>query len=263
MNHDAHEKIARLHLPVAPRCNIHCRFCSRKISPHDTSTQCPGRAERLLSPAQALEKARGFFARWGRDAIIGIAGPGDPLANPETFETLALVRGEFPDANICLCTNGLLLPDALGRLQALGMRHLSLTVNGVDPRIVQRITPWVEYAGQRTRGEAGAALLIEHQLAGIRAAAGAGMFVKVNTVVVPGLNDTHAAAIAAIVRAAGAQLFNPVPLIPGGALKDHPRPDCDAMHRIRRQCGSSLPIFEKCKQCRADAEGIPGMEACA
>ncbi|MBM4311028.1 MAG: radical SAM protein [Deltaproteobacteria bacterium] len=263
MNHDAHSRVARLHLPVAPRCNIQCRFCSRKVTPHDTSTHCPGRAERILTPGQALEKARNFMEQWGRDAIIGIAGPGDPLANAETFETLALIHGAFPGANICLCTNGLLLPDTLGQLRALELRHLSLTVNGVSPDIVQHITPWIEYNGRRIRGADGAAILIDHQMNGIRAASGAGMFVKVNTVVVPRVNDHHVPAVAAAVQAAGAHLFNPVPLIPGGSLSSHSRPGCEDMNRIREECRGSLPVFELCKQCRADAEGIPGREACA
>lgn len=263
MNHDAHGRVARLHLPVAPTCNIHCRFCSRKVTPHDSATRCPGLSERILTPAAALEKARDFFGRWGEDAVIGIAGPGDPLANPETIETLALVRGEFPGANICLCTNGLLLPDMLGRLIELGMQHLSLTVNGVEPCIVKRITPWVEYKGRRIRGVEGAQLLIDKQLAGIRAASGAGLFVKVNTVIVPRLNDEHAQEIARAVEAAGAHLFNPVPLIPGGSLSAHQRPGREDMDTIRQECKKTLPLFTKCKQCRADAEGIPGMEACA
>jgi nitrogen fixation protein NifB len=263
MNHDANNTVARLHLPVAPRCNIHCRFCSRKITPHDTATHCPGRAERLLTPVQALDKARAFREQWGQGAIIGIAGPGDPLANPETFETLALIRDNLSGASICLCTNGLLLPDTLAHLCELGMQHLSLTVNGVCPGIVEQITPWIEYRGRRIRGAAGAALLIEHQMSGIRAASQAGMFVKVNTVVVPRINDSHVAETAAAVQAAGADLFNPVPLIPGGSLGSHPRPGCEDMSRIREECRGSLPVFELCKQCRADAEGIPGREACA
>lgn len=263
MNHEAHGSVARIHLPVASRCNIHCRFCSRKVTPHDTATHCPGRADRILTPGQALEKARSFLLRWGKDSIIGIAGPGDPLANPETFETLALIRENLTGASICLCTNGLLLPDSLERLQGLGMRHISLTVNGVEPRIVHKITPWIEFNGQRIRGEEAAVVLIDHQLRGMHAAVQAGMFLKVNAVVVPGVNDGHMAEIATAVLAAGAHLFNPVPLIPGGSLGNHPRPGCDEMNRIRHECGNTLPVFKNCKQCRADAEGIPGMEACA
>jgi len=34
--------------------------------------------------------------------VIGIAGPGEPLANPETFEALRLVHEEFPHLIMCL-----------------------------------------------------------------------------------------------------------------------------------------------------------------
>ena len=223
----------------------------------------PGTDHPNPHPCRGTGKGSNLFGTWGLDAIIGIAGPGDPLANPETFETLALILSNVSRRIICLCTNGLLLPDRLELLQGLGLQHLSLTVNGVHPHIVQHITPWIEYNGQRIRGEQGAAILIDHQLSGIRAASKAGMFVKVNTVVVPRVNDDHVAEIAAVVKAAGANLFNPVPLIPGGSLGNHPQPACDDMNRIRKLCENTLPVFEKCKQCRADAEGIPGMEACA
>jgi len=263
MNHEAHHTIARLHLPVAPQCNIQCTFCNRKTSPHDTHTQCPGQTARILAPAEALKKACAFINQWGQNSIIGIAGPGDPLANAETFETLELICGNLPDTSICLCTNGLLLPDTLDILLKLNMHHLSVTVNGVQPDIVKHITTWIKYNHRTIRGRDGAAILIDHQLRGIRAAAQAGMFVKVNTVVVPRINDKHVMEIADTVQTAGAHLFNPVPLIPGGTLKNHRVPDCRDMNRIRKQCRKKLPVSTTCKQCRADAEGVPGMEACA
>ena len=41
-------------------------------------------------------------------AVMGIAGPGDPFANPEeTMETLRLVRERFPKMMLCVATNGL------------------------------------------------------------------------------------------------------------------------------------------------------------
>ena len=54
MHEDAHEQIARLHLPVAPRCNIHCCFCERKISPFENHLNRPGITAGVLSPEQAL-----------------------------------------------------------------------------------------------------------------------------------------------------------------------------------------------------------------
>jgi len=263
MNNDVHDKIARLHLPVAPKCNIQCQFCSRKVTPNDTETKCPGRSTRILSPKDALQKALEFISAYGKNSIVGIAGPGDPLANPETFETLELIRARLPDVSFCLCTNGLLLPDKIETLKKLNMHHLSLTVNGIQPGIVEQITPWVIYKDIKISGKEGAQILIDNQLEGIKAASDVGMFIKVNTVVVPRINGAHVMEIADRVKKAGADLFNPVPLIPGGTLKDHQQPDCSDMTRIRKICEKKLPIFYKCKQCRADAEGIPGQEACA
>ena len=263
MNNDVHDKIARLHLPVAPECNIQCRFCSRKITPHDTETKCPGLSTRILSPADALQKVLEFISEYGKQSIIGIAGPGDPLANPETFETLDLIRAKLPDTSLCLCTNGLLLPDKIETLKKLNMHHLSLTVNGIQPDIVEQITPWVIYDNIKICGKEGAQILIDNQLEGIKTASDAGMFIKVNTVVIPRINGNHVTEIASKVKSAGADLFNPVPLIPGSSLKNKNTPSCKDMAIIQESCKKKLPIFYKCKQCRADAEGIPGRKACA
>ncbi len=263
MNNAAHEKIARIHLPVALKCNIQCRFCSRKVSPFDEDTQCPGLASRILSPKEALHRAMVFLSEYGKQSIIGIAGPGDPLTNPETFETLELIRNASPNTALCLCTNGLLLPDTLHRLKKLHLHHLSLTVNAVCPDLARQITPWVVYRGRTIHGLRGAELLINKQLSGIAAAARAGIFVKVNAVVIPRINQQHITRIARTVKDAGAALFNPVPLIPGGSFSTHTPPVSEAMKQIRKDCEKTLPLFHTCKQCRADARGIPGQELCA
>ena len=44
----AHERVGRVHLPVAPRCNIGCLFCERRICAH-LEMQHPGWARRLLA----------------------------------------------------------------------------------------------------------------------------------------------------------------------------------------------------------------------
>ena len=256
----AHETVARLHLPVAPRCNLHCIYCTRKIGAAASTDDGigPGRAVALLSPEEAVKKAVRFMDDWGPDSVVGIAGPGDPLANPETVETFTRIRKELPDATLCLCTNGLALPDAVEDLVRLGVGHLTVTVNGVDPAITARIQPWILEGGRRIEGEAGARILIERQLSGIERAAKAGIFVKINTVVVPGINDDHGVAIAAEVARRGAGILNPMPLIPNGGLCNTPRPSTGLMSRIHRQCSAILPTFKRCRQCRADAEGIPG-----
>ncbi len=137
-----HHKNGRMHLAVAPRCNIKCGYCSRR---HDCANESrPGVTSRLLTPQEALIKVREVMASPVVGPIIkviGIAGPGDPLANEETFETFRLVEEEFPHLIKCMSTNGLLLPEKIGLLDSLGLHSLTVTINALDPRIGGRFTP--------------------------------------------------------------------------------------------------------------------------
>ncbi len=81
-------------------------------------------------------------------SVVGIAGPGEPLANEETLETLRLIRRAYPEISLCVCTNGLSLPDRCEELQELGVRHLTVTINGFDPSVVAQIQPIVRKGGR-------------------------------------------------------------------------------------------------------------------
>lgn len=71
---------------------------------------------------------------------MGIAGPGDPLANiGRSFKTLELIREQLPDLKLCLSTNGLMLPDAVDRLLEVGVDHVTVTINTLDPDIAAQI----------------------------------------------------------------------------------------------------------------------------
>jgi nitrogen fixation protein NifB len=260
MDDRVHDKIARIHLPVAPKCNIRCLYCERKYSSLNTLTSGPGTAARIISPREALKKTGAFLEQWGVESIVGIAGPGDPLSNRETFETLGLIRDRHPTVKLCLCTNGLNLPDSLSALKQLNVQHLTVTINGVKPDIVAQIQPRVRKGRQCLGGKDGAQLLIRNQLEGLEKAALLGMFVKVNTVVLPEINGHHVGNIARTVADSGACVYNPMPLIPRGLLKHMTRPSQSFMKELRKRCAAILPVFSKCKQCRADAAGIPGKE---
>ncbi len=260
MNHDAHHQVARLHLPVAPRCNLSCRFCERDSNPKNFGISAPGLTAGIMTPEQALEKTGSFINHWGMKAIVGIAGPGDPLANHETLDTFGLIRKRYRDVNLCVCTNGLNLPEAVYELQKLNVKYLTVTVNGIDPDIVSKIQPWIVKNGAIHKAHEGACLLIENQLRGIRAAVEKGLYVKINTVVVPDINDVHVAVVAQKARELGVTVFNPMPLIPRGGFKDIKAPSNAQMRFIHKVCKTQLPVFTMCRQCRADAEGIPGKE---
>jgi len=262
MDEKAHNTIARLHLPVAPKCNILCRYCERQVCPSNINDVFPGISAVILSPSQALKKTGEFLKKWGRGSIVGISGPGDPLANTETFETMKYIRDKYPDVRLCLCTNGLALPENFSNIMSLGIRHLTVTVNAVDPSVGASVYKWITKNGIRHYGTEAASILLDNQLSGIKSAVKNHIFVKINTVVIPGINDHHISDVSALMANLGCFVHNIVPLIPRGELKDIKRPGPELMKGIRRESEPYIPVFSKCRQCRADAEGIPGKEGC-
>lgn len=256
---EAHARHARMHLPVAPRCNLACGYCNRKFACVNESR--PGVSAAVLTPEEALRHVACARDRVPGLAVVGIAGPGDPLANPrETLTTLRLVHQAFPDLLLCLSCNGLALPEHAGELAALGLRHATVTVNAVDPGIGAAVYRAVRLDGRTLRGEEAAALLLQRQEQGVRLLAGLGVTVKINTVVVPGVNDAHVPAVAERVRSWGAALMNCIPLLPVAdtPLGGLPEPDPALMARLRAEAEAFLPQMRHCARCRADALGLLG-----
>lgn len=254
-----HQQAGRIHLPVAPGCNIKCGFCERKFDCANENR--PGVTSRVLSPAEALDRLRLVMAhpRGGANMrVVGIAGPGDPLANERTFETFRLVKEAFPHLMLCLSTNGLLLPERIGELRDLGVHSVTVTVNALTPETGAGVYQWVRYRGARLEGEEGAALLLEKQLSGIEAAVASGMLVKVNSVYIPGVNDHETLPLAVAARKLGATMMNILPLIPQGIFRDHSRPSGLVMDLVRNQAETILSQARHCGQCRADAAGLIG-----
>jgi len=223
-----------------------------------TEIKHPGWTARLLSETEAVDLVRSIVSRrLAGDFVVGVAGPGDALANDQTFRTLALIRQKYPRIATCLCTNGLLLEDRLAAMAEAGVRTFTVTVNASDSRIGKSIYSWVEYQGTIYRGEEAAALLIAKQFSGIRKATAAGFSVKANTVLIPGVNDAHMSELASRLRQVGVRLMNIMPLIPSGKMKDCIPPTCDELTTVRRNCEDMLPQFHRCQQCRADVVFLP------
>ncbi|MCH1918222.1 nitrogenase cofactor biosynthesis protein NifB [Shewanella sp. A3A] len=254
---------ARMHLPVAPACNIQCNYCNRK---YDCSNESrPGVVSHLVDPHGALKQFRAIKKRAPNLTVVGIAGPGDALANPKaTFSALKLIREEDPTAQLCISTNGLMLAEYASELAAHGVHHLTITINTIDPHVAAKIYPWVYYDHQRLRGLAAAERLISNQLAGLEAAAKLGMLVKVNTVLIPGINDQHIAALSDAVKARGALLHNIMPLISAAehgtyfGMTGQRGPTEDELTNARNASGQFMAQMTHCQQCRADAVGTLG-----
>jgi nitrogen fixation protein NifB len=255
-SNEAHHRFGRIHLPVAPACNIQCRYCIRKYDCANESR--PGITSKVLTPSEALERVRALVERNDRLSVIGIAGPGDPLANDATFETMKAIHREFPELILCVSTNGLYLSDRLEDLVKSGVRSLTITINAVMPETAEKIYSWVLYRGKRYTGREAAECLLCNQWRGLRNAIDAGLIVKVNSVLIPCVNDTEIPLIAWLAGVKGADLMNIMPLIPQAEFEHLQRPSREMINRMREECIKYIPQMTHCRQCRADACGILG-----
>ncbi len=261
-NREARHTFSRVHLPVAPNCNVQCNFCDRRFDCLNESR--PGVTSSLLSPHQALHYLKKVNQLIDRVSVVGIAGPGDPFANPiETMRTFHLVREYDPEMLLCVASNGLGIGPYLDELAELQVSHVTITVNAVDPDISGKVYAWVRDGRQVFRGREAAELLLERQLAAIRGLAERDILVKVNTIVMPGLNDHHIPEVCRTVAEAGAKMLNCMPLHPveGTALAHLGNPSGQLMKQIRESAGTHLPQMMHCARCRADAVGKIGEEA--
>lgn len=252
-------KYARMHLPIAPKCNISCNYCLRKYDCPNESR--PGVTTVVLKPEEAFQRFLEVKQKLPNLTVVGIAGPGDALANfKETKETLQLIRAQAPDITFCLSTNGLALPQYAQELYELGVSHVTVTVNAVDPAIGARIYKHVDYMGVRYYGDIAAAILMSNQLAGIRMLTSKGIMCKVNIVMIKGINDFHIPKVVEKVKELGAAITNIMPMIPvtGSVFETLEQVDEKELSRIRKECGLIMEQMYHCRQCRADAIGTLG-----
>ena len=258
-----HNKAGRIHLPVAPGCNIKCGFCERKFDCVNESR--PGVTSKVLTPEQGVRRVDLVKQHMDKQAgpslkVVGIAGPGDPLANPKTFDTFRLVRESFPDMTLCLSTNGLRLPESIDEIIAANVTSLTVTINALTPETGANVYEWIRYDGKKMSGVEGAAVLLEKQFTGLKLAAEAGLMVKVNHVYIPGINDHETLDLAVKVRELGAMMMNITPIIPVGIFKNVVPPSEETMELVRNQAELILSQARHCKQCRADAAGLIGQD---
>jgi nitrogen fixation protein NifB len=260
---DAHHYFARMHVAVAPACNIQCHYCNRKYDCANESR--PGVVSELLTPDQAVKKTLAVAATIPQMTVLGIAGPGDPLANPErTFETFRQLAQKAPDIKLCVSTNGLSLPQHIDELAKHNIDHVTITINCVDPDVGAKIYPWIFWNNKRIHGREAAAILIEQQQKGLEMLVARGILVKVNSVLIPGVNDEHLKEVSKIVKAKGAFLHNVMPLIAEAehgtfyGVMGQRSPNPAELKELQDACEGDMNMMRHCRQCRADAVGLLG-----
>ncbi len=261
---EAHHYFARMHVAVAPACNIQCNYCNRK---YDCSNESrPGVVSEKLTPEQAVKKVLAVAQEIPQLSVIGIAGPGDSLAaaGKNTFATFEGLQKLAPDLKLCLSTNGLALPDHVNRIKDYNIDHVTITINMVDPEVGQHIYPWIFHKHKRWTGLDAAKILHERQMEGLEMLTSAGILVKINSVMIPGINDEHLLEVNKAVKARGAFLHNIMPLISDPAHGTHfgltgqRGPTAQELKVVQDQCEGGAKLMRHCRQCRADAVGLLG-----
>jgi len=158
-----------LRLSVIDRCNMRCQYCMAEnpdFLPKDE----------VLSLEEMAQLARLFMGMGVRK--IRLTG-GEPLVRRDVMtliETLGEDLAQGSLSELTMTTNGSRLAHFADRLAAAGMRRVNVSLDSLDSATFSRITR----GGQ-----------LEQVLDGIAAAAGAGMAVKINSVVMPGTEIAH------------------------------------------------------------------------
>lgn len=256
-NPDVKGRFGRVHLPVAPKCNIQCGYCNRKYDCVNESR--PGVTSNVLSPGQALYYVNELVEAGKPISVVGIAGPGDPFANPEqTMETLRLIRKRHPDMLLCVSTNGLGVGPYIAELSELQVSHITITLNAIEPEIGTNIYSWVREHKKPLRGQEAAAQLLCRQIQAMKSIKTHGLTLKINTILIPGVNDHHINEIASFAKAEGADLHNIIPLCPveGTLFEEFEEPTPAMIHEARAIAGQYMPQMKHCQRCRADACGL-------
>jgi MoaA/NifB/PqqE/SkfB family radical SAM enzyme len=157
----------------------------------------------------------------------------------------------------CLSTNGLKLPQYAQELKELGVSHVTVTMNAVDPHISGQLYQYIRFMGREYTGDAAGALMVANQLAGIRLLIANDILVKVNIVTVKGINDSHVPEVVKAVKSMGCFITNIMQMIPvkGSALEQVEPVSNKQLNEIRKQCEEIMPQMYHCQHCRADAVG--------
>ncbi|NJN28095.1 MAG: radical SAM protein [Cyclobacteriaceae bacterium] len=254
-------KYARIHLPVAPKCNVQCNYCNRKYDCINESR--PGVTSSVLAPFQAVNYLREISDKIKNISTIGIAGPGDAFAQPDkTLETIRLIKEEFPDKIFCLSSNGLDVKPYIDELAKNNVTHVTLTINSFRIETLKKIYKWVRFNKKVYRGDMAALTMLEQQTNSLKALVERGITVKINSIIIPGVNDEEMEEIAEKVATFGASTMNCIPLIPaeGSEMADFPKPTRESVKAIVKQISKYIQPMTHCARCRADAAGMLGKD---
>jgi len=163
--------VSNLRVSLTPKCNLSCIYC------HKEGEQSPKDQLTVQEIAEILRVAAKFEIR-----SVKFTG-GEPLLRRDLLE---IIRSVPDGMESSLTTNGTLLADLAFRLKEAGLRRVNVSLDSLDPETYKKITGIDR---------------LSDVLDGITSAVDAGLTpVKLNMVVLEGVNDTEIDDFLAYVR---------------------------------------------------------------
>ena len=175
--------LRNLRLSVTDRCNLRCQYCM----PERDYAWLPRKDILDFEEVSALVEV---FAELGVDRIR-LTG-GEPLVRRDLPELVRLLAGKPAIRDLAMTTNGVLLAENAAALRAAGLKRVTVSLDTLSPERFRELTRFDEHA---------------RVLAGIEEAGRAGFeAVKIDSVVIRGVNDDELAALLEFGRESGAEV---------------------------------------------------------
>jgi len=175
--------ITDLRVSVTDRCNFHCIYCRSADSENHAGKGLLRRGSAGLLEWEEYERLARILVGMGIRKVR-ITG-GEPLARPGVEDFIARLKA-LGVRDLSMTTNGYSLAERCGRLAAAGLDRVNISLDSLDPAKFERIT--------RSRA-------FPQVMAAIDAAQASPLRpVKVNAVLVRGLNDDEIEAFAEFAR---------------------------------------------------------------
>jgi cyclic pyranopterin phosphate synthase len=175
-------RVKDLRISITDRCNFRCTYCM----PAEGMQWLP--REELLTYEEQARIARVCVERFGFEAIR-ITG-GEPTVRAHLPRLITMLAPL--DVDLALTSNGVKLPEMAHDLAAAGLRRINVSLDSLRP---------ATFAALTRRDD------LDRVIAGIDAALDVGLDpVKVNCVVIRGVNDDEVVDLAAFGRAKGVGL---------------------------------------------------------
>ena len=161
-----------LRLAVTAECNYRCIFCHIEGEPIGGPARIGTLPPRITPEEYSIIAEAAYLLGAEAFKITG----GEPLVRRDIVEIVNNIKHAAPEAEVSMTTNGYLLPGLVGRLANAGLSRINVSIHSLRREVYKFIT-----------GVDG----LERALKGIGEAFDQGLGLKINMVVLKGINENE------------------------------------------------------------------------